>query len=206
MSACKFAVFVALFAFLGVRSADAFEGITFAVGEGPFVAEREADAEWPGRTVDRARGIEEFTLPGVLFDRPIAIAAEARADRRSLRGLLARDYAANLSGDPEAIVENFDLSDREDIRRLFGHPKVMAANTGFFRSLEELSFDGIVLIRGYVVAIVSYHLADGRFMRTVSPMVRVDDQYFRTNALSDDPVFGMVLAAVRDNAMRPARR
>jgi hypothetical protein len=177
------------------RNAAAFEGVTFSVSS-DLLASITDKAE---RTKPASR--PKITLPGILFEHPLEIRPTPGASQTSLPDVLARDYAANLSGNPDRIVENFLPGDRAALRKLFANPAVVDANTKFFNALDGMTLDGVVTLRGHPVAIVTYLLPGERKLRMVSPMLVVDGRFYRTNALKDDPVFGFVLTAVRNGAI-----
>lgn len=136
------------------------------------------------------------TLPGEVFDAPIALRPVTRtqADGRTPQGALEADRSAQLADDADWIAENFAASDRAEVNKWLADADMRRANRGVLERQGQPKVLGWARVRNFLVAILE--TAGGS--RLPATLVREDGRWKRTNALSADPTFDIIFAAVRE--------
>lgn len=137
------------------------------------------------------------TLPGVLYDPPLAIrpAAKDAIERARIEGALASDHGANLAADVDWMASGFVAGERGQLRAFFeGKPSLMARNQAAAKGIERFLLEGWVKHGGYRLVLVIQERA-GRVSRLVYTFVSSPEGWLRTNALSAEPVFDVVFSA-----------
>jgi len=166
----------------------------------------------PGTIVrDIGTAGEEFLIPrttthvrldGRLFDPPIAVTPAGDGARHTVAGALAADFADNLSGDPGRIAGGYAAAERADLQRRLDS-EVIGSNVDFYRSIDDLFYLGFATHKDHVIVLVDYRFAGNKRRSLAFTMTKEDGRYVRSNALSGDPAFGVVFAAVWNDTYQP---
>lgn len=141
--------------------------------------------------------VVEVTLPGRLLAHPIALPDVAReaVDRTTLEGALASDVAAFRADDAEWILENFAPEDREKIAQQLEREDLRARNKAALGHIRSMEIWGMATYGEYGLVMYRY---DGDSTGGLVPtFTKVGDEWKRTNVLSADEVFDVVLSAFR---------
>jgi len=166
----------------------------------------------PGTIIrDTGTSGEEFLIPrttthvrldGQLFDPPIAIAPAADGPRHTVAAALAADFADNLSADPARIAGGYAAAERAGFRRRL-EGEALDANVTFFRSIDDMLYLGYVTHEDHEIVLVEYRLDGDKQRRLAFAMTKEDGRYVRSNALSGDPAYAVVFAAVWNDTYQP---
>ncbi len=146
----------------------------------------------------------DVTLPGVLYDPPLAIGPAARdaIDRTLIEGALASDRGANLAADLDWMASGFVAGERTELRAFFAsNPSLMARNQAAAKGIERFLLEGVVRHGGYRLALIIQERA-GRVSRPVYTFVSSPEGWLRTNVLSAEPVFDVVFSAAIGGTVR----
>ncbi len=146
------------------------------------------------------KGMDEVisvTLPGVLYDPPLAIGPVAKEaiERARIEGALASDHSANLAGDADWMASGFVAEEGAKLRAFFeGKPSLMARNQAATKNIERFRLEAVVRHGKYRLALTIQERA-GRKGRLVYTFVSSPEGWLRTNALSAESVFDVVFSA-----------
>ena len=154
-----------------------------------------------GKGPDEVIGV---TLPGVLYDPPLAIGPAARdaIERARIEGALASDHGANLAADLDWMASGFVAKERTELRAFFeGNPSRMARNQAAVKSIKRFLLEGVVRHGDYRLALIIRERA-GSMLRLVYTFVSKPEGWLRTNALSAEPVFDVVFSAAIGGTVR----
>ncbi len=159
-----------------------------------------------GRVVNQAPETERrFAVEGEIFPEPVDIQPDLAADLKTIRGLIERDYAANLSGDIETIAATFPADERLSLRELFADEEILRTNTRAARNLRRVRYLGWVELSGVTIALLTRDRADGRKFFSALPVIKVaDGTYAKTNRLAGDETYSLVLAGIRNGRFAAA--
>jgi hypothetical protein len=141
--------------------------------------------------------IVEVTLPGRLFATPFPVPDVTRdaVDRTTLEGALASDVAAFRADDVEWILENFAPEDQEKIAQQLEREDLRARNKAALDHIHSMEIWGTATYGQYGLVMYRY---DGDSTGGLVPtFTKVGDEWKRTNVLSADEVFDVVLSAFR---------
>ncbi|NNG15569.1 MAG: hypothetical protein HKM89_03735 [Gemmatimonadales bacterium] len=141
--------------------------------------------------------VVEVTLPGRLFAPPIPLPDVTRdaVDRTTLEGALASDVAAFRADDAEWILENFAPSDQQKIAQQLEREDLRARNKAALDHIHSMEIWGMATYGEYGLVMYRY---DGDSTRGLVPtFTKVGNEWKRTNVLSADEVFDVVLSAFR---------
>ena len=172
--------------------------ILFSAAPGSIVRDTGKD----GQTVLIPRTTTQVRLEGRLFDPPINITPAAKGGRHTIAAALAADFADNLSGDPARIAGGYAAAERAGFdRRLDG--EALDSNVAFFRSIDDMLYLGYATLEDHVIVLVDYRFGGDKRRSLAFTMTKEDGRYVRSNALSGDPVYGVVFAAVWNDTYQP---
>ena len=141
--------------------------------------------------------VVEVTLPGRLFAPPIPLPTVTRetVDRTTLEGALASDVAAFRADDAEWILENFAPEDQDKITQQLEREDLRARNKAALGHIHSMEIWGMATYGEYGLVMYRY---DGDSTGGLVPsFTKVGEEWKRTNVLSSDEVFDVVLSAFR---------
>jgi hypothetical protein len=135
----------------------------------------------------------EVVLRGQLYNPPKKISVDklVTGNRNTLEQAFESDIAAMKSDDIEQILASWLPSEREELKRFLFDAQIRQGNNQWISKHPFLEIQGLVEYKGMSLLLVKNdHL--------VFTFTKLDNKWYRTNALSEDDGFDLIFSAWRD--------